>query len=639
VVSAKWWRTFVAVALCSGAVLSTLAPASGATSATIISVPGVASISGVSADGRYLIYQSGGVVNWLDTQTGTDIALANVGNGVQISADGQHVVFQDFGDGGSGTDPIGPGLLEGTVYEWTANGDGPGTYTQVSPIGGDILYAWPTANDDGSLVVYTEQCCQSPDDNFIWNASSNTTIDVPGHGGSAPVLSADGSIFGTANEFGTEIDEFSTSDGSFVRSMSFAVQVSLWALSADGLSGAIFQNGTQTSAGFAYVDLTSGSEQVIANTFNTACTPASDQISISSDGSTVAFGMSSDGLVPNNSGTYDDYFTYDPAAGKVTNLTNGSAGPSPNNGGICPSMALSSDGQNLVYADYEPSGTGSSSVSKSSGRADTEMSTSSGTTKIDQITIGAVTHAVTFKANGGTGSLANEIESAPTALTLNAFTRSGYSFAGWNTAKKGTGSTYANGAIYPFTASVTLYAQWVEPASQTITFGELANKTLAQSPVTVGATASSGLPVTFTTTTSAVCTAGGTNGAIITLHKTGKCTVQANQAGDATYSPATAVSQSFTVSKAPQTISFGTLADKTLAQHGVTVSATASSGLTVTFTTTTSAECTSGGTNGHTITLHKAGKCTVQANQAGDATYSPATAVSQSFTVTGLLLR
>jgi hypothetical protein len=83
--------------------------------------------------------------------------------------------------------------------------------------------------------------------------------------------------------------------------------------------------------------------------------------------------------------------------------------------------------------------------------------------------------------------------------------------------------------------------------AQTITFGALANKTLAQSPVTVSATASSGLAVTFTTTTATVCTAGGVKGATITLIKTGTCSVKASQAGNSVYNPAPAVSRSFTV--------------------------------------------------------------------------------------------
>jgi len=174
----------------------------------------------------------------------------------------------------------------------------------------------------------------------------------------------------------------------------------------------------------------------------------------------------------------------------------------------------------------------------------------------------------------------------------------------------------------------------VSKADQRISFEELANRSLAQSPFTVHATASSGLTVTFTTTTPSVCTSGGTNGQTITLLATGTCTVKADQAGNATYSPATSVSRSFRVSKADQTISFEELANRSLAQSPCTVHATASSGLTVTFTTTTPSVCTSGGTNGQTIRLLTRGTCTIRATQAGSATYNPAPNVNRSFRVT-----
>ncbi|MBL8063643.1 MAG: S-layer homology domain-containing protein [Anaerolineales bacterium] len=69
-------------------------------------------------------------------------------------------------------------------------------------------------------------------------------------------------------------------------------------------------------------------------------------------------------------------------------------------------------------------------------------------------------HTVTFKANGGSGSMISQVASSPTALNANTFTRTGYSFSGWNTAANGSGTSYANGAIYNFTADITLYAQW-----------------------------------------------------------------------------------------------------------------------------------------------------------------------------------
>jgi uncharacterized repeat protein (TIGR02543 family) len=82
----------------------------------------------------------------------------------------------------------------------------------------------------------------------------------------------------------------------------------------------------------------------------------------------------------------------------------------------------------------------------------------------------AVFYAVTFNANGGTGAMANETDNAPTALTANAFTWTGYTFTGWNTLANGTGTAYAGGATYPFTAATTLYAQWSLNQTFTVTF-------------------------------------------------------------------------------------------------------------------------------------------------------------------------
>jgi len=50
----------------------------------------------------------------------------------------------------------------------------------------------------------------------------------------------------------------------------------------------------------------------------------------------------------------------------------------------------------------------------------------------------------------------------------------------------------------------------------------------------------------------------------------------------------------------------------------------------------TPAVCTSGGLQGATITLVAVGTCTVQADQAGNATFNPAPSVPQSFTVSSV---
>lgn len=83
---------------------------------------------------------------------------------------------------------------------------------------------------------------------------------------------------------------------------------------------------------------------------------------------------------------------------------------------------------------------------------------------------------------------------------------------------------------------------------QAITFDALEDKTLSQGPVTVSATATSGLPVSFESLTTDVCTVSGTS---VTLVSTGTCTLRASQEGDATYGAAQPVDQSFTVSPNP----------------------------------------------------------------------------------------
>ena len=64
-------------------------------------------------------------------------------------------------------------------------------------------------------------------------------------------------------------------------------------------------------------------------------------------------------------------------------------------------------------------------------------------------------------------------------------------------------------------------------------------------PITVTATASSGLPVSFTA--SGNCTASGTDGSTISALGPGSCTVTAHQAGNAQFAPAADVARSFQI--------------------------------------------------------------------------------------------
>jgi hypothetical protein len=81
------------------------------------------------------------------------------------------------------------------------------------------------------------------------------------------------------------------------------------------------------------------------------------------------------------------------------------------------------------------------------------------------------TATVTFAADNYTNVTTSQTENAgtATALAANPFTNVGNTFAGWNTSPTGVGTAYADGATFPFTSSVTLYAMWTQ-IFNTVTF-------------------------------------------------------------------------------------------------------------------------------------------------------------------------
>jgi sugar lactone lactonase YvrE len=80
--------------------------------------------------------------------------------------------------------------------------------------------------------------------------------------------------------------------------------------------------------------------------------------------------------------------------------------------------------------------------------------------------------------------------------------------------------------------------------SQTISFAAIASQTITNSPLSLSATASSGLAVSFGSQTPGVCTVSGTSVVLVT---TGTCTIVASQSGNASYAAAPQVTRSFTV--------------------------------------------------------------------------------------------
>lgn len=71
---------------------------------------------------------------------------------------------------------------------------------------------------------------------------------------------------------------------------------------------------------------------------------------------------------------------------------------------------------------------------------------------------------ITYNANGGTNAPSPTVlwatGTASGNVTTATPTRTGYSFAGWNTQSNGSGTAYASGAAISISADITLYAQW-----------------------------------------------------------------------------------------------------------------------------------------------------------------------------------
>ena len=87
---------------------------------------------------------------------------------------------------------------------------------------------------------------------------------------------------------------------------------------------------------------------------------------------------------------------------------------------------------------------------------------------ISPFTYPNIPYTVSFDGNGGEGTMASQtlyLGKADQMLNLNAFTRKGFMFAGWNTKADGSGTAYADCAPlmeFESGSSTTLYAQWYE---------------------------------------------------------------------------------------------------------------------------------------------------------------------------------
>jgi len=173
----------------------------------------------------------------------------------------------------------------------------------------------------------------------------------------------------------------------------------------------------------------------------------------------------------------------------------------------------------------------------------------------------------------------------------------------------------------------------IAKASQTTTFGALANRTFGDPDFALSAGVSSGLAVSFSA--SGTCTLSGNT---VHINGAGSCTITASQSGNINFLAATDVARSFNVAKAIQTINITAHAPSSAAYDSrFTVAATGGgSGNPVTY-----AAAGSCSNSGATFTLTAGtGTCTVTYSQTGSANYEAAqatetvTAVKATQTIT-----
>jgi len=133
------------------------------------------------------------------------------------------------------------------------------------------------------------------------------------------------------------------------------------------------------------------------------------------------------------------------------------------------------DAHKAFNDNFSASGTGSSYTLAGNKRSAT-VTIGSGDVTVSA-TLRNFTYTVVFNGNGSTsGTMSSQAfeYSVSQNLTDNTFSRTGYTFAGWNTQANGSGDSYADKAsVSNLTATdggtVTLYAQWT-PITYTITY-------------------------------------------------------------------------------------------------------------------------------------------------------------------------
>ncbi|MEH6516466.1 MAG: hypothetical protein V7742_07280 [Halioglobus sp.] len=139
--------------------------------------------------------------------------------------------------------------------------------------------------------------------------------------------------------------------------------------------------------------------------------------------------------------------------------------------------------------------------------------------------------------------------------------------------------------------------------------------------------------IVYVSDTPSICTIPFLGSIDVTMLAVGTCTIIAASAPTDNYLLGGPETGSIQILPRPQSITFAAQGDQDFIQNGtftLNPAASASSGLPVSYTSLNPSVCTAAGT---TISMLAAGPCVIEASQAGDSTWEPASPVTQSITI------
>jgi serine/threonine-protein kinase len=296
------------------------------------------------------------------------------------------------------------------------------------------------------------------------------------------------------------------------------------------------------------------------------------------------------------------------------------------------------------------SGTHMTATGTGAGTVDITVTTPVGTSKItaaDRFTYTAPSPAVKGASpDGGSTAGGTTVTITGTGLAGAAVARFGSAAATITadsatqitvTAPPGTGTVAITVTTPAGTSKITAadrYTYTTQPKPiQSISFTAPASGTAGGSAGLSATGGGSGNPIVFSVDASSgpqVCTVSGTT---MTYTAAGNCVIDANQAGNRKYAAAPQVQRTITVNGISQSISFTAPASGTV-DGSTELSATGGgSGNPVMFSaagTSGQGVCTVSGT---TVTYAAAGRCVIDANQAGNRKYAAAPQVQRTITV------